>query len=313
MSENAIAGALSGFISRMITAPLDVIKIRFQLQSNIKQKYVSLSQSVRLIIQEEGVLGLWKGNIPGMFLWGSYSLLQFTSYDVYKSLFTVSDSVTLSPTMINILAGGSAASTATALTYPFDIMRTQFAIQGKEQIYRSMFHYCRQTFLTKGIPGFYAGMSAALLSVAPYMGLNFGLYELINSQLSHHFNQSSSLSFSPSFLISLFSGGMSGGLSKILVYPLDTIKKRLQSSLLINTVSVSVSVSPSLHGVQSSHTSLKYYNFRTCLLNIWREEGVRGYYKGLTPTLLKSILSTSIAFGTFKLSKEFLEISSKGE
>jgi solute carrier family 25 thiamine pyrophosphate transporter 19 len=159
-----------------------------------------------------------------------------------------------------------------------------------------MYHYCQQTVLTKGFPGFYAGMSAALLSIAPYMGLNFGLYELFKFQLSHNFNSSTSslASLSPSFFISLISGGVAGGISKILIYPLDTIKKRLQSDLLINTVSHSLSEI-------ESHNIAKYHSFGNCLNKIWLEEGVKGYYKGLVPTLLKSIFSTSIAFGTFEV------------
>ncbi len=88
-----------------------------------------MTQSIRSIVQEEGILGLWKGNIPGLCLWGTYSLFQFASYGVYKSLFIVLDSEIVSSTVVNTLAGGAAATTATALTYPFDIMRTQFAIQ----------------------------------------------------------------------------------------------------------------------------------------------------------------------------------------
>jgi hypothetical protein len=40
-----------------------------------------------------------------------------------------------------------------ALTYPFDIMRTQFALQGKERIYKSMGAFISHTYQTRGVAG----------------------------------------------------------------------------------------------------------------------------------------------------------------
>lgn len=73
-------GAMSGLISRVVSAPLDVLKIRFQLQNSHVPKYTSIPQAIQTIITEEGFAGLWKGNIPAMYLWGSYSAFQFSAY-----------------------------------------------------------------------------------------------------------------------------------------------------------------------------------------------------------------------------------------
>ena len=63
LSKTASAGALTGFSVRLFVNPLDVIKIRWQLQiepisSKIgieHGKYKSWSQTVRSIVKEEGV------------------------------------------------------------------------------------------------------------------------------------------------------------------------------------------------------------------------------------------------------------------
>ena len=94
-----ISGAVAGFVSRIVSAPLDVLKIRFQLQDSKSPKYSSLFDAVGRIVKEEGVTGLWKGNIPAVCLWVSYGALQFMSYGELKrygesvlSRFGVSDS-----------------------------------------------------------------------------------------------------------------------------------------------------------------------------------------------------------------------------
>ena len=53
--DEVIAGAFAGATARIVTAPLDVLKIRFQLQFGDNKKYTSITQALRMIIMEEGV------------------------------------------------------------------------------------------------------------------------------------------------------------------------------------------------------------------------------------------------------------------
>ncbi len=85
----AFAGAFSGFVTRLVTGPLDTLKIRNQLLwqhshslgngSTISQQ--SIMQLTKAVIKEEGILALWKGTVPGMCLWISYSFVQFGIFD----------------------------------------------------------------------------------------------------------------------------------------------------------------------------------------------------------------------------------------
>lgn len=106
--------------------------------------------------------------------------------------------------------------------------------------------------------GFYAGLTPALVGITPYMGLNFAMYEMMKSLIAISSTSTSiqrtSSSHSPSLNSEesqpyasvstlklsefqtyvkqwgqkLLCGGLAGGLSKFAVYPLDTVKKRLQ-------------------------------------------------------------------------------------
>jgi len=83
-TDDAVAGASAGGIARMISAPFDVIKIRFQLQSQQNRKYTSIVQSLQRVVKEEGILSLWKGNLSASYLWISYMMVQFSIYGVLK-------------------------------------------------------------------------------------------------------------------------------------------------------------------------------------------------------------------------------------
>lgn len=116
-SDYIIAGAGSGFITRMICQPLDVLKIRFQLQvepitrCNVS-KYQSVFHATNLIVQEEGLKALWKGHIPAQLLSISYGISQFWTFEVLTEQAT---QLNLSPTLSPIVnfAGGAVAGNIT--------------------------------------------------------------------------------------------------------------------------------------------------------------------------------------------------------
>jgi hypothetical protein len=60
------AGLVSGIFTRAIIQPLDVLKIRFQLQEepirgSHRGKYTSVYQSIKTVYREEGFAAFWKG------------------------------------------------------------------------------------------------------------------------------------------------------------------------------------------------------------------------------------------------------------
>jgi solute carrier family 25 thiamine pyrophosphate transporter 19 len=153
---------------------------------------------------------------------------------------------------------------ATAITYPFDIMRTQFVVQGKVRTFPSIPSYIRFTFNKYGLKGFYSGLVPALLSVTPYMGLSFAFYETLKSITEKYYTHNSILNL----LLNGALGGISGGTAKLFVYPFDTVKKRLQSQTLQATINSEVF---------RNHS--KYKSLKDCFLTIFHEEGMKGFYR----------------------------------
>ena len=59
------AGAMAGTITKTATAPLDRIKVLLQVQtmsSTVDGKYSGIIGSSRMILREEGVRAMWRGN-----------------------------------------------------------------------------------------------------------------------------------------------------------------------------------------------------------------------------------------------------------
>ena len=80
----------SSAATRGVWQPLDVLKIRFQLQveNRAERKYTNVVQALAKIFKEEGAGALWKGHMPAQYLSIMYGVCQFTVFEVLtKSLY----------------------------------------------------------------------------------------------------------------------------------------------------------------------------------------------------------------------------------
>uniref|UniRef100_A0A3Q7JEU0 Uncharacterized protein n=1 Tax=Solanum lycopersicum TaxID=4081 RepID=A0A3Q7JEU0_SOLLC len=190
---DATAGAVSGGISRTVTSPLDVIKIRFQVQleptnqwASLRNfvhgtsKYTGMLQATKDILREEGLKGFWRGNVPALLMVMPYTAIQFTVLQQLKTFAAGSskteDHINLSP-YLSYISGALAGCAATVGSYPFDLLRTILASQGEPKIYRNMRSAFIDIFRARGVPGLYAGLTPTLVEIAPYAGLQFGTYD----------------------------------------------------------------------------------------------------------------------------------------
>lgn len=99
----------------------------------------------------------------------------------------------------------------------------------------------------------------------------------------------------------MISGALSGFFSKIVVYPFDLVRKRLQME--------GSSSSSSFRAEPSTTTATKQYikqSWITCIKHIVKEEGIRSLYKGLAPSLLKVAPANAVTFMVFEETKDAL-------
>lgn len=292
------AGGCAGFGSRMVTAPLDLIRIRRQL--NLADP--SLWHTMQEIYHTEGgLVALYRGNMAAILLWMGYSAVQFSVYHQVKAALPDQHS----QNWHSFVAGGMAGLCALLVTYPLDVCRTSLVADGiRSRIvstsslgdplplqtrYTStttMTSFARQLYANKGLSGFYAGVGPAMVQIVPYMGINFTIYEWLTQQPS---STSTTTTSSNSVGLAAYAGSISGAISKTVVYPLDTVKRRLQALATTTT---------------ADHRSS---SMTQCLTQIVREEGWGALYRGWVPSVVKTAAATATAFALYRGSKNMLE------
>ena len=302
-----MAGAFAGMLSRVAVAPLDVIKIRMQVQVEPvgprrgalgAGKYRGIAQCARTILKEEGARGLWAGTVPALFLWVPYTAVQFAALGEFKRVARENGGDPEKPPLA--FAGGAVAgATATVVTYPFDVMRTVLAAQGSPRVYESLPAAAAGILKSRGPAGLYAGVGVTLLEIVPASAIQFGVYALLrNIALAEDPRIRDSRDSTPravSPLANAACGFGAGSVARVIIHPLDVVKKRFQVAGLARSLRYGERVA-----------AAEFSSFASAVGTILRKEGVRGFYKGLTPGLIKSAPASAITFAAYEAASRFV-------
>ena len=152
---NLLAGGISGMIAKSFVAPIDRIKILYQV-TNVEFRLRNVPGVAYTIANKEGPSALWKGNTATMLRVFPYSGVQFMIYDSAKRYILKSKYPDGQPDGINmemspyenLFAGMCAGTVSVLCTYPLDLTRAQLAVLGKEKHGLAMKHSIKSVFLS---------------------------------------------------------------------------------------------------------------------------------------------------------------------
>ena len=289
--ERLVSGAASGMICRTIAQPLDVIKIRFQLQiepiskSAIHaSKYTGISHTIRVMLREEGIRSFWKGLMASQLISICYTPIQFTAFYFFTEQSVTKLGFRSTSPLTHLSCGSLAGMVAIVAAHPFDTLRTRMVGQGEPKLYRNQIHACKLILRHEGISGLYRGLLPNVALVGPQAGATFFSYEVCKQFWGKLMPDPA---LKEGLLCNLSSGAVSGIFSKSLIYPLDSIKKRLQ-----------------VQGFEEARNKFgstrSYRGVIDCTVKICREEGFFGLYKGFLPSIYKAAAVTALNFAIFE-------------
>ena len=277
------AAGFSAGMTRATCQPLDVVKIRMQLQTRSKPEaqYKNLFHALLLIPKEEGFFALWKGHLPAQYLSITYGMIQFGSFELFtKILYSESNDGRFPG--LHFASGFLSGICGTLCSYPFDTVRTRLVAQpgqGTRRLYRGSLNAFRTMTVQEGLASVFKGIVPTLAMAAPYSSLQFGFYGLFNSWIPFQVDQ---LGENISVGRSLLCGALAGLCSKLTVFPLDTVKKRLQVT-----------------GFEARR-EIRFNGMLDCVSKTLKREGVQGLFKGVSPALVKAVSITAINFSFYE-------------
>ncbi len=79
-----LSGSLSGGLAAAVTSPIELVKTRLQAAGRTPGTPRTSMGVIRAVVQADGVVGLWKGAMPGLVRSAVLTAAQCATYDEIK-------------------------------------------------------------------------------------------------------------------------------------------------------------------------------------------------------------------------------------
>ena len=340
------AGAAAGALGKTLTAPLDRVKLLLQTSGGFETGAIRAAtaggglplaaaplssvgrggaRSVSRVVdalaaigRQEGVAGLWRGNLPQILKVVPYSATQLCAYELFKRALAPEEaaeeekregasSSSSSPSSRlsvgrRLAAGAAAGMVATLATHPLDTLRLRMAV---DPAARSLPAAVKLLASEGGVRAFYRGLGASVAGIAPYMAIELSTFDLLAGSGAGSAGGAAAL---PPFARGL----LAAGLATTLCYPLDTARRRVQLGVASAAAASSSFSSASAAAASSSSgvaAAVRQGKLIATALALAREEGVPALYRGFVPSCLKNLPNKGVKLSVFDGAKRALAAS----
>ncbi|OJJ58711.1 hypothetical protein ASPSYDRAFT_1176753 [Aspergillus sydowii CBS 593.65] len=309
-----LVGTSGGVTQVIIGQPFDIVKVRMQVQAN-----KTAIQVARDIWKHEGPLAFYKGTLPPLLGVGAcISIVYSTFHTISQAIHSLNTDNTSVPTLTSTqtyLAGGLSGLANSVISGPTEHIRIRLQTQSPSSSltpssgsgpvpYSGVYGCIRPIHSQAGFRGLYRGQTPTMLREFGSYGVWFCVYEGLLSRLTRTSPSSSSSTSTPKLspdtdtqpkptrredlpTWQIASCGVITGLVLWSVnYPFDVVKSKTQADGF---------------GVADK----RYVNMRDVVRRTWKVEGVRGFFRGLGPTLFRAV---PVSGGTFVVVEQVRKI-----
>jgi solute carrier family 25, member 39/40 len=184
------------------------------------------------------------------------------------------------PLLIPLIAGCSARIFAVTIVNPLELIRTK--MQSERMSYREVGSAFKKMIQQHGVRGLFKGLMPTILRDTPFSSIYWTCYESFKkfNKITH-----------PNVTEAFIGGAISGTCAAFVTCPFDVIKTHQQIEFGEKFL---------------YHTNGRPANsMRQTMLNIVKASGIRGFYAGLTPRLIKVAPACAIMISTYEYGKKF--------
>ncbi|KAI1438425.1 carrier protein YMC2 [Xylaria sp. CBS 124048] len=291
-----VAGIFSGIAKLTVGHPFDTIKVR--LQTTDAARFSGPLQCVVQTLRNEGVRGLYKGASPPLVGWMFMDSLMLGSLTIYRRLLAENvftpklllsndnatpplPAVAHLPSFGHGIAGIMAGSTVSFIAAPVEHIKARLQIQYSankaERLYSGPVDCMQKIYGAHGVRGVYKGLAATLF-FRSFFFFWWGTYDVFSKLMRKHTNMSDPA-------INFWSGGLSAQVFWLTSYPSDVVKQRIMTDPM---------------GGKLNDGTPRFRNWGQAAQAVYRESGVRGYWRGFLPCFLRAFPANAMALLAFE-------------
>ncbi|KAK2603698.1 mitochondrial aspartate-glutamate transporter agc1 [Conoideocrella luteorostrata] len=186
LSAEILAGASAGGCQVVFTNPLEIVKIRLQVQGEVAKTIDGApKRSAMWIVRNLGLVGLYKGASACLLRDVPFSAIYFPTYSHLKKDF-FGESPTKKLGVLQLLTAGAIAGMPAAyLTTPCDVIKTRLQVEARkgEASYTGLRHAASTIWKEEGFTAFFKGGPARIFRSSPQFGFTLAAYEVLQNVL----------------------------------------------------------------------------------------------------------------------------------
>lgn len=287
--RSLVAGGFGGVCAVVVGHPFDLVKVR--LQTAEKGVYKNAVDVVRRSIAKDGLRrGLYAGVSAPLVGVTPMFAVSFWGYDLGKDLVRkYSDVKDNQFSVAQVSAAGFfSAVPMTLVTAPFERVKVLLQIQGQKSLapgekpkYSGGLDVVRKLYKEGGVRSVFRGSSATLARDGPGSAAYFATYEIVKRKLTPIDNTTGEPSSNISLGAITVAGASAGIAMWIPVFPIDTVKSRLQT----------IDGKPTIGGV---------------IRTLYASGGYKAFFPGFTPALTRAVPANAATFLGVELAHHLL-------
>ncbi|KAH7152428.1 mitochondrial carrier domain-containing protein [Dactylonectria estremocensis] len=181
-----VAGGSAGACQVVFTNPLEIVKIRLQVQGEVAKSVEGTpKRSAMWIVRNLGLVGLYKGASACLLRDVPFSAIFFPAYSHLKKDF-FGETETKKLGVVQLLSSGAIAGMPAAyLTTPCDVIKTRLQVEARkgEATYTGLRHAARTIYKEEGFTAFFKGGPARIFRSSPQFGFTLAAYDVLQRLL----------------------------------------------------------------------------------------------------------------------------------
>lgn len=178
LREEVLAGGGAGLFQVVATNPMEITKIRLQMQATLP---TAQRQSTLSIINTLGVRGMYTGTPATLARDVPYSILFFPGYANLRKCFEDADGHC--GILATLFSGGTAAAAAAGLCTPMDVVKTRLQVSGASERYNGVVDCIKKVHAAEGTGAFFKGAIPRMAVTAPLFGIALLAFEMQKAYL----------------------------------------------------------------------------------------------------------------------------------
>jgi solute carrier family 25 carnitine/acylcarnitine transporter 20/29 len=276
VAKDLFAGTVGGITQVLVGQPFDTTKVR--LQSDSIGRYNGSLDVVKKLVKEEGPRAFYKGTLTPLVGVGACVSIQFAVNEYMKRSVFKGEKVLSSK---QYYVSGSVAGVANSiLASPIEHIRSRLQTQISGSLGPA--DMIKKIYQKTGFVGIMKGFVPTAIREGHGMGMYFLTFEyMVQRDTMKNKIQRKEV---PGLRLCLY-GAASGYAMWLSVYPVDFIKSRIQTDNL---------------------ESPKYRGMKDVVKSVYKEQGIKGFFKGFTPTILRAAPANAATFYAFELTMRTL-------